>query len=136
MTLKFGYITSRIDDTRPECILCDEILCNDAIKPSKLKRHQETKHASCLTQDLRYFERQKRLYLDNRPATIKSASSRHNSDLEKATEAGWLNKSDWNKSDFNFRLTGIGPTGISPTKFPYLNRSDWNKSDQIFALLE
>ena len=83
--LKFGFITSRVDDTRPECIFCGEILCNDTMKPSKPKRHQGTK----LTQDLQFFERQKRLYLDKRPATIESAFSRQNSVLEKASEVSY-----------------------------------------------
>ena len=49
------------------------------MKRSKLNRHQETK----LTQDLQFFERQKRLYLDKR-------FSRQNSDLEKASEVSYL----------------------------------------------
>ena len=34
--LKFGFIESRVDVSKPECVICVEILSNDAMKPSKL----------------------------------------------------------------------------------------------------
>lgn len=32
------------DSSRPECIFCGEKLASDSMTPTKLKRHQETKH--------------------------------------------------------------------------------------------
>ena len=54
--LSFWFIESRVDSNKPECIFCGEILSFDAMKPAKLKRHQESRHASTLTQDSAYFE--------------------------------------------------------------------------------
>lgn len=54
--LKFGFIESQVNKSKPECIFCGDVLSNDSMKPSKLKRHQESKHPSTLTQDLAYFE--------------------------------------------------------------------------------
>ena len=68
------------------------------MKPSKLKRDKEMKHASSKTQDLQFFKRQKRLYLDKRPATIKSAFSRQNSDLVKASEVSYRISSNISKA--------------------------------------
>ena len=54
--LSFGFIKSRVDLNKPECIFCGDILSYDAMKPAKLKRHQESRHASTLGQDSAYFE--------------------------------------------------------------------------------
>ena len=54
--LKYGFMESQIDKTKPECIICGDVLSNECMKPSKLKRHQESKHPSTLTQDLPYFK--------------------------------------------------------------------------------
>ncbi|XP_050548084.1 zinc finger BED domain-containing protein 5-like, partial [Daktulosphaira vitifoliae] len=32
------------DEPKPQCVICLEILSNESMKPSKLRRHFETKH--------------------------------------------------------------------------------------------
>lgn len=41
--LDFGFIEIQ-DSTRPECVTFGKKLEYDSMKPTKLKRHQETKH--------------------------------------------------------------------------------------------
>ena len=58
--LKMGF-TSVLDDgkEKPQCILCYTVLCNEATKPSKLKRHLQQKHPEHVAKDLNFFDRQK-----------------------------------------------------------------------------
>ena len=41
----------------PLCLLCSQILSNDAMKPSKLIRHFYSKHNNLKSKPLEYFER-------------------------------------------------------------------------------
>ena len=54
--LMFGFMESQIDKTKPECFLCGDVFSNDAMKPAKLKRHQESKHQGTVSQDRMYFQ--------------------------------------------------------------------------------
>jgi hypothetical protein len=42
--LGFTCFDSGSDNLKPRCILCYQILANDAMRPYRLKRHLETKH--------------------------------------------------------------------------------------------
>ncbi|GFW09984.1 SCAN domain-containing protein 3 [Trichonephila clavipes] len=42
--LKFGFIESVSDKRLPMCFLCNSILSNDAMKPSKLEDHLRRRH--------------------------------------------------------------------------------------------
>lgn len=43
--LKIGFSWNEdIDDPRPQCIICYEMLANESMRPNKLRRHIETKH--------------------------------------------------------------------------------------------
>lgn len=53
--VKFGFIKSQFDENKPECFLCGEVLSNDAMKPSKMQRHLETKHGGSRNHDIEYF---------------------------------------------------------------------------------
>ena len=35
--LKFGFISCRTEQSKPECIFCGDILSNEAMKPAKLQ---------------------------------------------------------------------------------------------------
>ena len=44
--LRFGFIYVIVNDQpRPLCVICSQILANEAIKPAKLRRHLKTNHA-------------------------------------------------------------------------------------------
>lgn len=57
--LKFGFIQEPGSelDPRPLCIMCSESLSNDAMKPSKLERHLQSKHPDLAKKPLEYFQR-------------------------------------------------------------------------------
>ncbi|KAJ8933744.1 hypothetical protein NQ318_015593 [Aromia moschata] len=42
--LKFGFIPSLSDKQLPMCLLCNKVLSNDAMKPSKLEDHLRRCH--------------------------------------------------------------------------------------------
>ena len=43
----------------PRCVLCNAVLSNKAMKPSKLKRHLQQKHPEHEDKDLWFFQTQK-----------------------------------------------------------------------------
>ena len=53
--LDYGFIKSRIDEGKPESILCAKIVAADSMKSVKLKRHQKANHRSSLDSDIEYF---------------------------------------------------------------------------------
>ncbi|XP_049919796.1 SCAN domain-containing protein 3-like [Epinephelus moara] len=59
--LKYGFIaTGDSHAPSPLCIVCGDKLANEAMKPSKLLRHMETKHPGLKDKPLEFFERKKR----------------------------------------------------------------------------
>ena len=59
--LKYGFIaTGDTHAPTPLCILCGDRLSNGSMKPSKLLRHLNSKHATSKDKPLEYFERKKR----------------------------------------------------------------------------
>ena len=68
--LKFGFILSPWDKHLPMCLLCNKVLCNDAMKPSKLEDHLRRCHPDKINCELAYFKtlkekHQKRTTLDS-----------------------------------------------------------------------
>lgn len=59
--LKYGFVKCEQEkgEPRPQCVICSEVLANESLKPSKLKRHLETKHPSLATKPVDYFQRRK-----------------------------------------------------------------------------
>ncbi|XP_042239554.1 zinc finger BED domain-containing protein 5-like [Homarus americanus] len=57
--LNIGFTTVLANNAveKPECVLCDVVLSVESIKPSKLKRHLETKHLEHAEKDLEFFKR-------------------------------------------------------------------------------
>ena len=55
--LKYGFV-SIVDQgiEKPQCVLRTKVLSPKSMKPSKLKRHLETKHTYCKDKDLSFFE--------------------------------------------------------------------------------
>lgn len=54
--LKFGFIPSLSDKQLPMCLLCNKVLSNDAMKPSKLEDHLRRCHPDKTGKDLKYFQ--------------------------------------------------------------------------------
>ncbi|XP_068227883.1 protein FAM200C-like [Palaemon carinicauda] len=57
-----GFTTVLANDgiEKPQCVLCYTILSAESLKPSKLKRHLETKHPEHAKKDLDFFKRHER----------------------------------------------------------------------------
>lgn len=86
--INLGFIEGQ-DKSRPECIFCGEKLANDSMKPSKMKRHQETKHPETIGKDKEFFERKKEMALSKRSTDIRKVFERAGSDVQKATKVSF-----------------------------------------------
>ena len=53
---EFTFITQNGEE-QPLCLICNEILASESLKPAKLKRHLELKHCSDVSKPVSYFER-------------------------------------------------------------------------------
>ena len=55
--IKFGFTSiSENGMTKPQCVLCNAVLSVESMKPSKLKRHLNTKHPEHVEKNLSFFE--------------------------------------------------------------------------------
>ena len=55
--LKYGFtfiVSAGIE--KPQCVICEETLSAESMKPNKLKRHFDTKHPNLSGQDVQYFK--------------------------------------------------------------------------------
>ena len=52
--LKYGFIAC---GDKPQCVICLEVLANASMKPSKLLRHQQTKHKDTVGKPFLFFQR-------------------------------------------------------------------------------
>ncbi|XP_008579909.1 PREDICTED: SCAN domain-containing protein 3 [Galeopterus variegatus] len=56
--IEFGFVAVIDGDVlKPQCIICGDVLANEAMKPSKLKRHLYSKHKEISSQPKEFFER-------------------------------------------------------------------------------
>ena len=56
--LQYGFTSSYNDGVeKPLCLICNETLSVESMKPSKLKRHINSKHAKYSDKPVQYFER-------------------------------------------------------------------------------
>ena len=57
--LRFGFTPVRDKSGRkcPQCVLCLEILSNEALKESKLTRHLHSKHPEAFKEGVEFFQR-------------------------------------------------------------------------------
>lgn len=56
--IEFGFVAIIDGEVlKPQCIICGDVLANEAMKPSKLKRHLYSKHKEVSSQLKEFFER-------------------------------------------------------------------------------
>ena len=56
--LQYGFTYNDKDRVeKPLCLICNEILSTESMKPSKLKSHINAKHAKYSGKPIEYFER-------------------------------------------------------------------------------
>ena len=56
--LQYGFTNIIVDGIeKPQFVLCMQVLSNEALKESKLRRHFETKHPSHIFKTISFFER-------------------------------------------------------------------------------
>jgi hypothetical protein len=56
--LSLGFTKTSINgEERPQCVVCLSILASDSMKPNKLRRHLETKHAELVNKPKEFFAR-------------------------------------------------------------------------------
>ena len=82
--LMFGFVPSETISIKTICFLCGEILSNESMKPSKLKRHQYTKHAVTISHDREFFLRKKELFLTNQSANLVNLFTKTTRDVDNA----------------------------------------------------
>uniref|UniRef100_A0A3Q1FZU4 Uncharacterized protein n=1 Tax=Acanthochromis polyacanthus TaxID=80966 RepID=A0A3Q1FZU4_9TELE len=70
--LSLGFTSVGPDDNPlPVCVICAEVLANEALKPCKLRRHLETKHGQFSSKPKEFFENKLREYM-TRKKTIET----------------------------------------------------------------
>jgi hypothetical protein len=52
-------VLNKDSEDRPRCVLCCEVLLNESMKPSKLRRHLETKHDESVNKPIEYLQNKK-----------------------------------------------------------------------------
>ncbi|KAJ1137472.1 hypothetical protein NDU88_003870 [Pleurodeles waltl] len=72
--LSMGFTCSGSEhEQQPQCVLCYEILSNEAMKPSKLRRHLETKHKEHATKSTEFFKNKEQELRQSRKIIKKTA---------------------------------------------------------------
>jgi hypothetical protein len=59
--LKCGFMScaNKNKNSKLKCVVFNEVIANESLKPSKLKRHLETQHAQLIGKILQYYQRRK-----------------------------------------------------------------------------
>lgn len=83
--LSFGFTSCGGEQPKPRCLICGEELSNEAMVPSKLKRHLITKHSFAAEKPVDYFKR----LLSNQRAQA-STFTKLSSVSNKAQEASYV----------------------------------------------
>ncbi|XP_026955338.1 SCAN domain-containing protein 3 [Sagmatias obliquidens] len=72
--IEFGFVAVIDGEVlKPQCIICGDVLANEAMKPSKLKRHLYSKHKEISSQPKEFFER-KSTELKSQPKQVFNVS--------------------------------------------------------------
>lgn len=72
--IQFGFVAMNDGGVpKPQCVICGDVLANESMKPSKLKRHLNTKHKEISSKSKEFFER-KHVDLKGRQKNLFEAS--------------------------------------------------------------
>ncbi|XP_065654637.1 zinc finger BED domain-containing protein 5-like [Hydra vulgaris] len=85
--LKFGFIPAVHDARLPFCLLCQQFLSNESMKPGRLEVHLKAKHKDQINSNLNYFQILKKNY--EKRATLKSLFTAHNVNINRTLEASY-----------------------------------------------
>jgi hypothetical protein len=77
--LEFGFIDDGSEVSQPLCVICLEKLSNESMKPSKMKRHLETKHPKESNESIEFFKTKKIEYLKQKECIKKTVKTVDNS---------------------------------------------------------
>ncbi|XP_053891583.1 protein ZBED8-like [Malaclemys terrapin pileata] len=79
--LNYGFIQSPSNNTLPMCLICQKVLSNEAMNPSRLQEHLTEVHADKKDKDLSYFQALKEHFLRQPTlATLFSIASKEDDD--------------------------------------------------------
>ena len=81
--VQYGFVESSSDPHRPQCLICNKILSNEALKPTKLDRHLKKQHPDLAGKPNIFFQRKKEEYL--KQTTVFRSSMIPNEKLVKAS---------------------------------------------------
>ncbi|GFV57711.1 protein FAM200B [Trichonephila clavipes] len=88
--IKYGFTFCAVDDAeRPICVICNEKLANESMKPAKLKRHLETKHKELLNKHADFFQRRAE-HLKIQSANLKKFTTIPQKALQASLEISYL----------------------------------------------
>lgn len=75
--IKFGFIATPNDESKPFCLLCSKSLCNDSMRPGKLEEHLASVHSEHKKQGIDFFKALKRKFDSKKERTLQSMFSKH-----------------------------------------------------------
>ena len=85
--LKYGFIPAIHDERSPFCLLCQQCLTNESMKPGRLALHLKTKHSAYANSDLNYFKSLKEKFAKR--STIKSLFTTQTVSVSRTLEASY-----------------------------------------------
>uniref|UniRef100_A0A673IJH3 HAT C-terminal dimerisation domain-containing protein n=1 Tax=Sinocyclocheilus rhinocerous TaxID=307959 RepID=A0A673IJH3_9TELE len=122
--IKYGFTAS---DEKPQCVECGEVLAKESMKPSKLERHLQTKHPTCVGKPVDYFVR-KRDLLKRQQSSIVSLTTASKSTLKASyLAAGYIARA---KKLFNIGEELVIPCAVDMCR-EVLGESAANKIKEI-----
>ncbi|XP_043262496.1 SCAN domain-containing protein 3-like [Colletes gigas] len=78
--LKYGFIESPVNNTLPMCLICQKVLSNEAMKPSRLQEHLTKIHGDKKDKDLSYFRTLKEKFMKLTLAKLFSTATTQDDD--------------------------------------------------------
>jgi hypothetical protein len=72
-------------EQQPQCVLCYELLSNEAMKPSKLRRHLKSKHKEHATKSIEFFKNKEQELRQGRKLIKKIATGSCNENAMKVS---------------------------------------------------